>query len=148
MIKGLPNDLPEFAAVAEIYGNPQDPSVYIRPFTIQGENTICYSEYKTFTIDAISSCQSTTQWSVSNNLIISSQTNNSITVTPINSSTNGLGWTSAKREEKNTVIHDKGIWVGKPLDQFASFRLVGSTQIFSQQWSRLEALAQFFNTRI
>ncbi|WGH74391.1 alpha/beta fold hydrolase [Tenacibaculum tangerinum] len=127
----------------EIMGNPQNPPVYIRPFTIQGENTICYSEYKTFTIDAISSCQSTTQWSVSNNLIISSQTNKSITVTPIDSSTNGLGWISAKREGGNTVIDDKGIWVGKPLEQFASFRLVGNTQIFSQQWSRLEASGQF-----
>jgi len=128
----------------EIMGNPQDPSVHIRPFTIQGDNTICYSEYKTFTIDnSISSCQGATQWTVSNNLTITSQTNNSITVRPVNSSANGLGWVSAKKEGVNTVFDDKGIWIGKPLDQYAHFRLVGSSQIYSRQWSKLEGIGEF-----
>jgi len=123
----------------------QLPTVYIRPFTIQGDNTICFLEYKTFTIDNnISSCQGSTQWAVSNNLTIRSQTNNSITVTPVNSSVNGLGWISAKREGENTVLDDKVIWVGVPLDQYTSFGLIGSTQIFSHQWSRLAGMAEFF----
>lgn len=130
--------------IEEIKGNPQLPPVYVKPFTIGGENTICYTEYKTFNIsETINSCQGETQWSVSDNLIVTSQTNNSITVTPVNSSINGLGRISAKRQGENIMEDEKGFWIGKPLNEYSSYRLVGSTQVYSKEWSRFEGLSEF-----
>ncbi|WP_075344532.1 T9SS type A sorting domain-containing protein [Tenacibaculum agarivorans] len=92
----------------EIMGNPQEPTVFVTT-PIVGSTTMCYSNTN-YTIAL--PCQISNQWSVSNNLRIVSQTNNSITVRPVNSSTQGHAYIKSK-VGSNVIV--KNIWIGKPL---------------------------------
>ncbi len=76
---------------------------------ISGPVNICNSLGTTFTLNPTSN--TTPTWNVSSNLIILSQSQNSITVKPTSSSTNGAGYIEATFQ---TQTIKKDIWIGKP----------------------------------
>ena len=128
----------------EIEGIPQNPALFIQPFAIAGDHTICNSEYKTYTINKGSeACQGNTTWTVNNHLTIISKSHSSITVKPSSGSFSGIGIITATREGTNKVIDQRGIWIGKPFDQFANFRVAGGAQIYTRRWTRFEALSTY-----
>ncbi|MBP7273786.1 MAG: glycoside hydrolase family 16 protein [Saprospiraceae bacterium] len=88
---------------------------------IQGSDVICSAQQITYSFNGIITLP--LSWSVSPNLTIVSQTDNSITVQPLNNSLNENAWIKALTSEYEPCPQTefiKSIWIGKPIVNITS----------------------------
>jgi len=112
------------------------------PTQISGNNYVCDNEIKTYTID-LPNCTNISNWSVSPNLNIISQSYNSITVSHNSSNPLNSGYISINVPALNFNI-TKGVIVGAPKINnqgggYLNVQKIGNVEIYAQQWSVLKA---------
>ncbi len=135
-----------------IYGSPKcgyttatkDIEVGILPSrldnaSINGVNSICDSQYYTYSISGFSHpCATSVNWTVSPNLNIVSQTATSVTVTrnPFNDQYAGI--ITADLPNSSFTI-DKGVWVGVPSNDGLFIQKIGTYDLTVGRWTKLYA---------
>lgn len=85
----------------------------------------------------------TTSWETSSNVNIVSNTNESITVSPVFNYLNGLGWVKATLS--NGIILEESFWVGNPSSNGLYFYSSGNFEISTHRWYQFTAHHQNFS---
>ncbi|WP_435415742.1 hypothetical protein [Polaribacter aestuariivivens] len=124
----------------ELNGTPQLPIVY-KSFDISsltGDTAVCNNKTNIYNLDIPNSCSGyTINWTTSSNIQIQAHTNNSLIVTPINGTTDAVGYVNAYIQELDLHLHRK-VWVGIPSPDFLHITKIGSYQFYANQWTKLK----------
>ncbi|TXD52058.1 MULTISPECIES: hypothetical protein [unclassified Polaribacter] len=125
----------------ELNGNPQQPNVNLfKNDNINGDLAVCDNKTNTYTLNIPNTCSGfNVTWSSSNNIDILYSTNNSVTVKPINGTSDIIGHISAYVVEKNITL-DKVVWVGVPDPNFLSINVGNSYNFYANQWTKLRVI--------
>ena len=123
------------------------------PTQISGDNYVCDNEIKTYTID-LPNCTNTSNWTVSSNLNIISQSYNSITVSHNSSDPLNSGYISVNVPALDFDL-TKGVIVGSPKintngGSHLNVQKIGNVNLYAQQWSILKAnyITLLFDTEV
>jgi hypothetical protein len=141
-----------FVTLTVFYSNPKCGSITvtknievgIHPYrfsnsSITGEDYICGFQSYTYTLNNINHpCVSTVNWSVSPNLSIISQTQNSVTVAKSSLDNQYAGVISANIPNSSVQIR-KGVWVGVPNSNDLSIQKLGAYDFYVGTWTKLMA---------